>query len=167
MIFSYHFAQLFINNQFVDAQSGKKFATLNPQNGKVLAEVAEADKADVDLAVKAAKKAFELNAPWRTMDASARGRIINKLVIIVMIISQYYFINFSFRKITNRLADLIEQNKTSFANLEVLDNGKPFAEADFDIQCSIDVLRYYAGWCDKIHGNTIPAGMFCLTGSFN
>lgn len=56
------------------------------------------------------------------------------------------------------MADLIEQNKTAFANLEVLDNGKPFAEADFDIQCSIDVLRYYAGWCDKIHGNTIPAG---------
>lgn len=57
-----------------------------------------------------------------------------------------------------RLADLIEQNKTVLANLEVLDNGKPFAEADFDIQCTVDTFRYYAGWCDKIHGNTIPAG---------
>lgn len=60
-----------------------------------------------------------------------------------------------------RLADLIEQHKTALANLEVLDNGKPFAEADFDIQCSIDTFRYYAGWCDKIHGNTIPAGKHC------
>lgn len=57
-----------------------------------------------------------------------------------------------------RLADLIEEHKTALANLEVLDNGKPFAEADFDIQCSIDTFRYFAGWCDKIHGNTIPAG---------
>lgn len=53
---------------------------MNPQTGKTLAEVSEADKADVDLAVKAAKKAFERNSPWRTMDASARGRLINKLV---------------------------------------------------------------------------------------
>lgn len=56
------------------------------------------------------------------------------------------------------MADLIEEHKTVLANLEVLDNGKPFAEADFDIQCVIDTFRYYAGWCDKIHGNTIPAG---------
>lgn len=61
-----------------------------------------------------------------------------------------------------RLADLIEEHKTTLANLEVLDNGKPFAEADFDIQCSVDTFRYYAGWCDKIHGNTIPAGIFSL-----
>lgn len=53
---------------------------MNPQTGKTLAEVAEGDKADIDLAVKAAKKAFERNSPWRTLDASARGRLINKLV---------------------------------------------------------------------------------------
>lgn len=70
--------QLFINNEFVDAQSGKKFVTLNPQTGKPLAEVAEADKADVDLAVKAAKKAFERGSEWRNLDASQRGRLINK-----------------------------------------------------------------------------------------
>ncbi|XP_055315287.1 aldehyde dehydrogenase 1A1-like isoform X2 [Sitodiplosis mosellana] len=127
------YKKLFINNEFVDAQSGKTFVTLNPQTGKPLAEVAEADKADVDLAVKAAKKAFERGSAWRDMDASQRGRLINKL------------------------ADLIEQHKSALANLEVLDNGKPFAEADFDIQCAIDTFRYYAGWCDKIHGNTIPA----------
>ncbi|XP_031617346.1 retinal dehydrogenase 1-like [Contarinia nasturtii] len=127
------YTKLFINNAFVDAQSGKKFATLNPVTGKTLAEVAEADKADVDLAVSAAKKAFERGSEWRNLDASQRGRLINKL------------------------ADLIEEHKTELASLEVLDNGKPFAEADFDIQCSIDTFRYYAGWCDKIHGNTIPA----------
>jgi len=135
------YTKLFINNEFVDAQSGKKFVTLNPVTGNPLAEVAEADKADVDLAVKAAKKAFERGSAWRNLDASQRGRLINKF------------------------ADLIEQHKTALANLEVLDNGKPFAEADFDIQCAIDTFRYYAGWCDKIHGNTIPAdgGSLALT----
>lgn len=57
-----------------------------------------------------------------------------------------------------RLADLIEEHRNALANIEVLDNGKPFAEADFDIVCAVDTFRYYAGWCDKIHGNTIPVG---------
>lgn len=56
-----------------------------------------------------------------------------------------------------RLAELIDRDRDYIANLETLDNGKSFAEAAFDIDCSADVLRYYAGWCDKIHGNTIPA----------
>lgn len=83
----------------------------------------------------------------------------------------YHGIKFIIVKTPNRLADLIEQNKTAFANIEVLDNGKPFAEADFDIQCSIDTFRYYAGYADKIHGNTIPAGkhdiIFLLNFVFN
>lgn len=53
---------------------------------------------------------------------------------------------------------MIEQHRTELANIEVLDNGKPYAEADFDIVCAVETFRYYAGWCDKIHGNTIPAG---------
>lgn len=56
------------------------------------------------------------------------------------------------------MADLIEEHKIPLTNLEVLDCGKPYAEAELDIQGTIDTLRYYAGWCDKIHGNTIPAG---------
>lgn len=70
----------------------------------------------------------------------------------------YYL--YDYMRISNliRLADLIEQHKTELTNIEVLDNGKPYAEAEFDIKCTIDVFRYYAGWCDKIHGNTIPAG---------
>lgn len=59
-----------------------------------------------------------------------------------------------------RLADLIEQHSTALVNIEVLDSGKPLAEAKSDIQCAIDALRYYAGWCDKIHGTTIPAGAY-------
>lgn len=53
---------------------------------------------------------------------------------------------------------MIEQHQNALANIEVLDNGKPFAEADFDIVCAVATFRYYAGWCDKIHGNTIPVG---------
>lgn len=59
---------------------------------------------------------------------------------------------------TCRLADLIERDQVTLANLEVLDNGKPYSEAIFDIICAVNTFRYYAGWCDKIHGKTIPAG---------
>lgn len=70
--------QLFINNEFVDAQSGKTFPTVNPANGKKLADIAEGDKADVDLAVAAAKKAFARGSEWRNLDASARGKLLNR-----------------------------------------------------------------------------------------
>lgn len=95
----------------------------------------EGDKEDVDQAVKAAHDAFQLNSEWRKMDASARGHLINKL------------------------ADLIEKNLAYLAKLEVADNGKPLAEAVFDMECAVQTFRYYAGWADKIHGKTIPAGM--------
>ena len=70
------------------------------------------------------------------MDASQRGRLINKL------------------------ADLIERDADYLARLETLDNGKPLPEAQFDMVCAVNTLRYYAGWADKIHGQTIPAGIF-------
>lgn len=62
----------------MDARSGKTFATINPATGKKIADVAEADKADVDLAVTAALKAFARGSEWRNLDASARGRLLNK-----------------------------------------------------------------------------------------
>ncbi|XP_057331111.1 aldehyde dehydrogenase X, mitochondrial-like [Microplitis mediator] len=135
------YTQLFINNEFVDAVSGKKFPTVNPSNGAVIIQVSEGDKADVDRAVAAAKRAFARGSPWRTMDASARGLLINKL------------------------ADLIERDINYLANLETLDNGKTFESSVGDIQASVSTLRYYAGWCDKIHGNTIPSdgGNFTMT----
>lgn len=57
-----------------------------------------------------------------------------------------------------QLADLIERDAEYLAALETLNNGKPLAEAQFDMTCAVNCLRYYAGWADKIHGQTIPAG---------
>lgn len=85
------------------------------------------------MAVAAAKKAFERGSVWRTIDASARGTLVY------------------------RLADYIERDMNTLANLETLDNGKPFEDAVFDVQCTVDCLRYYAGYADKIHGKTIPS----------
>jgi aldehyde dehydrogenase (NAD+) len=70
--------KLFINNEFVDARSGKSFPTVNPATGKKIADVAEGDRTDVDLAVKAAQRAFARGSEWRSMDASARGRLLYK-----------------------------------------------------------------------------------------
>jgi aldehyde dehydrogenase (NAD+) len=133
--------QCFIGGQWVPAASGKTFETVNPATEEVIAQVAEGDAADVDLAVKAARKAFD-SGPWRKMDARERGRLINKL------------------------ADLIEDEADDLAQLETLDNGKPIRESkNGDLPLTIDCLRYYAGWADKIHGQTIPirGNYFCYT----
>lgn len=70
--------ELFINNEFVSAESGVKFATFNPATEEEIAQVHEAGKADVDKAVAAARKAFEIGSEWRSMDVSARGQLIHK-----------------------------------------------------------------------------------------
>ncbi len=124
--------KMLINNNWVDAVSGKTFPTYDPSTGEVLAQVAESDRADIDLAVKAARKAFD-TGPWRKMSASERGRLIWKL------------------------GDLIEQHLEEFAYLESLDNGKPLTVARAaDVPLAIDLFRYMAGWATKIEGNTIP-----------
>src|SRR6516225_10347949 len=124
--------QMLINGRWVDAVSGKTFPTYEPSTGEVLAKVAEGDHADIDLAVKAARKAFE-TGPWRKMTASERGRLIHKL------------------------GDLIEQNQEELASLETLDNGKPYRDSfNIDLPMTVKCYRYYAGWADKIHGKTIP-----------
>lgn len=127
------YTQIFINNEWVNSVSGKTFPTYNPYNGEKICDVQEADKADVDKAVEAAKAAFRRGSPWRTMDASERGRLLFKL------------------------ADLIERDMDYITSLEVLDNGKPYSEAAFDIQFTVMAIRYYAGYADKFHGKTIPA----------
>ncbi|XP_044176832.1 aldehyde dehydrogenase, mitochondrial-like [Acropora millepora] len=125
--------QVFINNNFVDSVSGKTFPTVNPATGEKICDVAEGDKADVDIAVKAAKEAFKFGSPWRTIDASERGRLLYKL------------------------ADLMERDKAYLASLETLDNGKPFGDSfEIDATLAIKCYRYFAGWADKIHGKTIP-----------
>ncbi|XP_050665136.1 aldehyde dehydrogenase X, mitochondrial-like [Leptidea sinapis] len=127
------YTKLFINNEWVDAVSKKTFATINPQDETVITQVAEGDKADVDLAVSAARKAFHRYSPWRTMDASRRGLLLLKL------------------------ADLLEAQARYLAELETLDCGKPVKNAEEEVYFSASVLRYYAGKADKILGNTIPA----------
>jgi aldehyde dehydrogenase (NAD+) len=132
---------MFIGGKWVDSVSGKTFETLNPATGEVICQVAEGDKADVDLAVKAARKAFE-EGPWPKMSASERGRLLNKL------------------------ADLIEKNQEELAALEALDNGKPLGDArGADLPLTVKCYRYYAGWADKVHGKTIPIDgpYFCYT----
>jgi aldehyde dehydrogenase (NAD+) len=125
----------------VESASGKTFPTVNPTTGLEICRVAEADAADVDKAVHAARAAFE-KGPWRKMAASERGRLINIL------------------------ADLIEKNADELARLEALDNGKPYYVAKAaDLPLSIACYRYYAGWADKIQGKTIPiaGNYFCYT----
>ena len=124
--------KMLINGKWVGARSGKTFPTYDPSTGEVLAQIAEGDKADIEEAVKAARAAFE-KGPWRKMTASERGRLMWKL------------------------ADLLEKHTEEFAQLESLDNGKPVGVARAaDVPLAVDNLRYYAGWCTKIEGNTIP-----------
>jgi aldehyde dehydrogenase (NAD+) len=132
---------MLIDGKWADAVSGKTFETLNPATGQVIANVAEGDKADVDKAVKAARRAFEKGA-WRKMNARERGRCLY------------------------RLADLVEKNADELAMLETLDNGKPIRDSKAaDLPLAIDCYRYYAGWADKIEGKTIPINgpFFCYT----
>jgi len=134
--------KLLINNKWVESASGKTFPTVNPSTGEVICQVAEADAADVDRAVTAARNAFE-HGPWRTkMSAAERGKLLN------------------------RLADLIEKNIDELARLEALDNGKPYKVAKAaDLPLTIACYRYYAGWADKVQGRTIPISgdYFCYT----
>jgi len=120
---------LFINNEWVDAVSGKTFTTINPATQEVITHVAEADKADVDKAVHAARKAFQT---WRNVSPAERGRLLFKF------------------------ADLIERDADQIAKVEALDNGKPFKDAKIDVFLVLECLRYYAGWADKLTGKTIP-----------
>ncbi len=129
--------KMLIAGQWVDAASGKTFETINPTTGDVICRVAAGDKADVDKAVAAARKAIEGKA-WRFMAPAERGRLLYKL------------------------ADLIEKNAKELAALETLDNGKPIRDSlGGDVTATIAVFRYFAGWADKIHGKVLPvAGPF-------
>lgn len=126
--------KMLIDGKWVEAESGKTFETLNPATGEVLAKIPEGGKADVDKAVKAARKAFE-TGPWRNkMTAAERSRCLYKL------------------------ADLIEQRADEFAQLETLDNGKPIKESRYvDVPSTVETFRYYAGWATKLEGETINA----------
>jgi aldehyde dehydrogenase (NAD+) len=124
--------RLYINGRWEDAVSGETFETINPATETVLTTVAAADSADVDKAVTAARAALE-SGPWGRLDARERGRLLR------------------------RLADLCDAHADELATLETLDNGKPLNETtNVDLPFIVDTFEYYAGWADKIHGETIP-----------
>ncbi|KAB8102058.1 hypothetical protein EE612_033274 [Oryza sativa] len=128
-----NYTQLLIDGKFVDSASGKTFPTLDPRTGELIAHVAEGDAEDINCAVHAARKAFD-EGPWPKMTAYERSRILL------------------------RFADLIEKHNDEIAALETWDNGKPYAQAaNIEVPMVARLMRYYAGWADKIHGLVVPA----------
>nr|XP_026270889.1 cytosolic 10-formyltetrahydrofolate dehydrogenase isoform X2 [Urocitellus parryii] len=124
--------QLFIGGTFVDAEGGQTYDTINPTDGSVICQVSLAQVSDVDKAVAAAKDAFE-NGRWGKISARDRGRLLY------------------------RLADLMEQHQEELATIEALDAGAVYTLAlKTHVGMSIQTFRYFAGWCDKIQGSTIP-----------
>lgn len=119
----------FINGEFVKGVDGKTFEVINPSTEEVITSVHEATEKDVDIAVAAARKAFD--GSWRKETPENRGRLLVKL------------------------ADLFEKNLDLLAGVESLDNGKAITMAKVDIGMSAGCLRYYGGWADKIEGKVI------------
>jgi len=121
---------LFINNEFVKSVDGKTFDVINPATEEVICAVQEASEKDVDIAVAAARKAF--NGPWRKETPENRGKLLNKL------------------------AELFEKNAELLAAVEALDNGKAYSMAkNVDVPGCAGCLRYYGGWADKIEGKVV------------
>jgi acyl-CoA reductase-like NAD-dependent aldehyde dehydrogenase len=124
--------KLFIDGRWVDAVSGKTFETINPATGRALTPIAEGDKEDIDLAVRAARRAFE-DGDYPKMSGSDRGKLLW------------------------RIGELILKHSEELAQLETLDSGKPISDSrTVDIPFSAEVFQYFAGWATKIHGETIP-----------
>ena len=124
--------QVFIDNQFVDAISGKKQKTINPMDESAICEVAHGGAEDVNVAVAVAKRAFE-EGKWAEMNARDRGALLN------------------------HLADLMEEHQEELATIEAIDSGAVYTLAlKTHVGMSIATFRYFAGWCDKIQGKTIP-----------
>ncbi|XP_052084135.1 cytosolic 10-formyltetrahydrofolate dehydrogenase-like isoform X1 [Mytilus californianus] len=124
--------QLFIDNEFVDASSGATFNTINPSDESVICSIAKGTPDDVNRAVEAAKVAFE-EGEWGKMNARDRGTLMYKL------------------------ADLMEQHQEELATIESIDSGAVYTLAlKTHVGMSITTFRYFAGWCDKIQGSTIP-----------
>uniref|UniRef100_A0A8C5N4T7 formyltetrahydrofolate dehydrogenase n=1 Tax=Gouania willdenowi TaxID=441366 RepID=A0A8C5N4T7_GOUWI len=124
--------QCFINGKFEDAENGKSYNTINPTDGSVICKVSYASVGDVDRAVAAAKEAFD-NGPWGRMNPRDRGSLLYKL------------------------ADLMEEHQEELATIESIDSGAVYTLAlKTHVGMSIQTFRYFAGWCDKIQGKTIP-----------
>jgi aldehyde dehydrogenase (NAD+) len=123
--------QLFINGEWRDASGGKTIEVVNPATEEVIAEVASAEQGDVDAAVAAARAAFD--GPWSKLSARERGKLV--------------------WKIGERLMERADE----IARLETLHNGKPIFESrQIEVPAAAECFQYFAGWADKIHGETIP-----------
>ena len=123
---------MLIDGKWRESVSGKSFTTHDPATNQTICQITEGDAADVDLAVAAARRAFD-SGPWSRMSAAERGRLLYKL------------------------SDLIEKHQEELAALETLDNGKPLKDSlAADLPLTIKCYRYYAGYADKIVGRTIP-----------
>jgi acyl-CoA reductase-like NAD-dependent aldehyde dehydrogenase len=122
---------IFIDNAFAAAESGKRFEVINPATEDVLASVAEGDAPDIDAAVASSRACFESDA-WRKLSGRKRGAILY------------------------RAARLLESSLGDVARLETLQNGKPLFESKIDVSMTVETLRYYAGWADKLTGETVP-----------
>jgi phenylacetaldehyde dehydrogenase len=124
--------RMLITGRWAAAASGETFDVFDPSTGEVIAKAPAGDTADIDAAVRAARAAFD-SGPWRRMTPSRRGQLMWKL------------------------ADLLEEHLEEFAELESMDNGKPFTVARVaDVPLAVDLFRYMAGWATKIEGSTIP-----------
>jgi acyl-CoA reductase-like NAD-dependent aldehyde dehydrogenase len=123
--------KLLINGEWRAASGGKTMPVVNPATEEVIAEVAAADKADVDAAVAAARAA--LSGPWAQVSARDRGRLVWTL------------------------AERLMEKADEIARLETLHNGKPISESrHVEIPAAAECFQYYAGWADKVHGETVP-----------
>ena len=123
--------RLFINGEQLDAADGRTHDVINPATEEIIASVAAAGEADVERAVESARATFESDA-WRKMSARQRGEAVW------------------------RLGEMILKNKEELARLETLNNGKPLFESMIDVRLAAATYKYYGGWADKIHGETIP-----------
>jgi betaine-aldehyde dehydrogenase len=123
--------RLYIDGAFHDAKSNRWIDVINPATQEVIARVPDGNAADIDDAVRAARRAFE-GAPWREVTAQERGRILL------------------------RLAQIVRGHAAEWAELETINNGKPIVESEFDIADVATCFEYYGGLATKIHGDVIP-----------
>ncbi|CAF1429207.1 unnamed protein product [Adineta steineri] len=126
------YTQLFINNEWHKAAKGKTFPVINPSTGEEICQVEEGTRADIDKAVEAARKAFDIESPWRKLEPAARATLMKKF------------------------AELLRRDIDYLSKLETLNNGKSVEDSKGDISASADCIDYYAGWVDKIAGETLP-----------
>src|SRR5437899_11802146 len=130
----------FTNSQWVESSTKQTFPVYDPSTEEVIAEVASSNAADIDLAVRAARTAFD-SGPWATTTAQDRGRLLFKL------------------------AEKIRQNAAHLAELEARNSGKPIVEAEYDIADVATCFEYYAGLANKVlgHVNPVPANALSFT----